>query len=183
MVQRKYSTVQSDGKNGFKWHFKRRNIYVEIPEAFLLSKEKGDCFPIRKALYKLKQAAKSWYETLEKFLSNPGFKASDAASRLFFYEEEHFYLLWYVYDILVLEDSKTSLERFNIQLLHKFEIRIESNVRRFLEIVCKVRAEKNKSPLHYSLLLYSWPISIDQLSIFLTPRAHGTVLNTKCSQI
>lgn len=66
---------------------------MKVPHGVALDKKTGDCFPLHKVLYGIKQAGRVWYEKLDHCLLNLRFKNSVANQNLYVGIREYVYLL------------------------------------------------------------------------------------------
>jgi predicted AAA+ superfamily ATPase len=62
-----------DVKSAFLNGYIQEEVYVEQPPGFENDKESNHVYKLRKALYRLKQAPRAWYERLRDFLLSKGF--------------------------------------------------------------------------------------------------------------
>jgi hypothetical protein len=58
-------------------------MYVEQPSGFEDDKKLNHVYKLRKALYRLKQAPRAWYERLRDFLLSKGFVVGKVDTTLF----------------------------------------------------------------------------------------------------
>ena len=49
-------------------------VYIEQPEGFMLSEKEDRVYRLKKALYGLKKAPRAWYDCLDGYLRQQGFK-------------------------------------------------------------------------------------------------------------
>ena len=61
----------------------KEEVYMEQPEGFDLVEGKDFACKLKKALYRLKQAPRAWYEILDHYLQQEGFKKGVAGSNLY----------------------------------------------------------------------------------------------------
>jgi hypothetical protein len=64
---------QIDVKSAFLNGYIQEEVYVEQPPSFEDDKKLNYIYNLRKALYRLKQAPRAWYERLRDFLLSKGF--------------------------------------------------------------------------------------------------------------
>ena len=78
-------------------------VYVEQPLSFETHDRESHVCRLKKALYSLKQAPRTWYGRIDSFLSSLGFTKSKADSNLYYKVEEGniVILLLYVDDLFV----------------------------------------------------------------------------------
>jgi hypothetical protein len=63
-----------DVKSSFLNGELKEEFYIEQPEGFHLSKNTDYVCKLKKALYGLKHAPRSWYSRLDKYLQQAGFR-------------------------------------------------------------------------------------------------------------
>ena len=78
-------------------------VYVEQPLGFETRDRQTHVCKLKKALYRLKQAPRTWYDKMDNFLTSLGFTKSKANSNLYYKVEEGnlVILLLYVDDLFV----------------------------------------------------------------------------------
>ena len=78
-------------------------VYVEQPLSFETHDRENHVCKLKKALYGLEQAPRTWYNRIDSFLSSLGFTKSKVVSNLYYKVEEgnHVILLLYVDDLFV----------------------------------------------------------------------------------
>ena len=72
-----------DVKSAFLNGYINELVYVEQPPSFEDEKKPNHVYKLRKALYRLKQAPRAWYERLRDFLLSKGFKMGKVDITLF----------------------------------------------------------------------------------------------------
>lgn len=79
---------------------------------------------LRKAIYGLKQAPRTWYNELCTFLLQSGFKNSVADASLFIYNNNGvlIYMLVYVDDLIITDNSPSHTARFIDSLSQRFSL-------------------------------------------------------------
>jgi hypothetical protein len=78
-----FQLYQIDVKSVFLNGSIKEEVYVEQPPGFEDEEYPNHVYTIHKALYRLKQASRVWYECLRNFLTQNGFKIGKADSTLF----------------------------------------------------------------------------------------------------
>ena len=78
-----------DVKSAFLNGFINEEIYVEQPPSFQSFNFPNHVFKLKKALYGLKQAPRAWYEILNKFLLENGFKMGKIDTTFFIKTKEN----------------------------------------------------------------------------------------------
>jgi hypothetical protein len=102
----------------------KEEVYVEQPPGFEDSEYPTHVHKLSKALYRLKQAPRAWYECLRDFLFTNGFKVGKANPTLFTktIDKDLFICKIYVDDIIFGSTNKSSCEEFSMIMIHKFEM-------------------------------------------------------------
>lgn len=72
-------------------------VYIDQPEGFLLSSDEGFVCKLKKALYGFKQAHRAWYERLDKYLQQQGFKKGSVDNNLYVKSKNDHLLIMVVY--------------------------------------------------------------------------------------
>ena len=74
---------QMDVKSAFLNGYIKEEVYVEQPQDFEYHKYLDHVFELSKALYRLKQVPRAWYERLSSFLLHNNFKRGKVDTTLF----------------------------------------------------------------------------------------------------
>ena len=77
-----FKVYQMDVKYTFL-NGKLEEVYIEQPEAFLLSEKKEYVYKLNKPLYGLKQAPRAWFSRLNKYLKQQGYKRGATNNNLY----------------------------------------------------------------------------------------------------
>jgi hypothetical protein len=120
----KWKFHQMDVKIAFLNGVIEEEVYIEKPQGFEVEDKKSHVCRLKKALYRLKQAPKSWYGCIDSFLTSLGFTKSKADSNLYFkiMENEPVILLLYV-DDLFLTGEENLITECKQRLATKFEMK------------------------------------------------------------
>ena len=99
----KWKIHQMDFKTSFLNGVVEEEVYVEQPLGFETRDMETHVCKLKKAMYGLKQARKTWYGRIDSFLSNLGFTKSKVDSNLYYKVEDGnpMMLLLYVDDLFV----------------------------------------------------------------------------------
>ena len=81
-VQFGWKIHQMDIKSGFLNGDLREEVYITQPPGFKVASKDYQVLRLVKALYRLKQAPRTWYIKLDKYLSDQSFKRSYSDSNL-----------------------------------------------------------------------------------------------------
>ena len=83
VVSHSIKLFQMDVKSAFLNSYIKEEVYVEQPLGFEDQKYLDHVFKLTKALYRLKQAPRAWYERLSSFLLYNNFKRGKVDTTLF----------------------------------------------------------------------------------------------------
>ena len=100
----KWKIHQMDVKTSFLNGVVEEEVYVEQPLGFEIHDRETHVCKLKKALYGLIQAPRTWYDRIESLLSSLGFTKSKADSNLYYKVDEGnpLILLLYVDDLFVI---------------------------------------------------------------------------------
>lgn len=147
---------QLDIKTAFLNGTLTETIFIEQPPGY----NNGDptmALRLHKSIYGLKQASRTWYETLAEVLIAAGYTPSAADPSLFISASGTTFLLVYVDDVLIATPSTIDCDHIKSLLLSSFEARDMGPVSLFLGmIITRDRAAKTiklSQPRHTSDLL------------------------------
>ena len=106
----KLKLYQMDVKSAFLNGFIKENVYVEQPHGFEDYKFPNHIYKLKKALYRLKQAPRSWYEQLSTFLLENNFERGKI-NLTFFIEsvDKHILLVQINVDNIIFGSTNNSL--------------------------------------------------------------------------
>ena len=110
---------QMDVKTAFLYGLIPETVYMQQPEYFA-GKHPGKVCKLRKALYKLKQSPRIWYQTLTDFLSTLQFKPLLSDPLVF--HCEGMFITVYMDDLLMFRASKKEIAEVKQALSDKFSM-------------------------------------------------------------
>jgi hypothetical protein len=86
-----------DVKSAFLNGYLHEEVYVEQPKGFVDPNFPDHVYKLKKALYRLKQAPRAWYERLTEFLVNQGYRKGGTNKTLFVKEEKGILMIAHIY--------------------------------------------------------------------------------------
>jgi hypothetical protein len=130
-----FNLYQMDVKSAFLNGPIEEEVYVEQPTSFEDSEYSNHVYKLSKALYRLKQAPRAWYECLQDFLITNGFKVGKADPILFTktISKDLFICQIYVDDIIFGSTNKSSCEEFSRIMIQKFEMSMMGELKYYLD--------------------------------------------------
>jgi hypothetical protein len=119
-----FKLYQMDVKSVFLNGPLKEEVYVEQPPSFESEEYPNYVYKLHKALYRLKQAPRAWYECLSDFLIQNDFRIGKADSTRFTrkIEKQLFIRQIYVDDIIFSSTNKSFCEKFSKIMTDMFEI-------------------------------------------------------------
>ena len=113
-ISHKWTMHQLDFNNAFLNGFLKEDIYMEQPPSFVNPSHPTWVYKLYRALYRLKQAPRAWFERLHSKLLTLGFHSCKVDTSLFLkFESEHsLYILIYMDDVLIIGNSATQVQDF-----------------------------------------------------------------------
>ena len=113
---------QLDVKSTFLNGYLQEEIYVEQPKGFVKEGEEDKVYLLKKALYSLKQASRSWYNRIDEHLMNLGFAKSLSKSTLYAKHNGAGVLIisLYVDDLLVTGNHTSLVKKFKLEMMKVF---------------------------------------------------------------
>ena len=128
-----------DVKSAFLNSFINEQVYVEQPPGFECFNFHNHVFKLKKALHGLKQAPRTWYGRLSKFLISNGFKIGKIDTTLFIKPKENDRLIVQIYvDDIIFGATNVSLcEEFAKSMHSEFEMSMMGELNFFLGLQIK----------------------------------------------
>jgi hypothetical protein len=128
-----FKLYQMDMKSAFLNGPIKEEVYVEQPPGFEDSEYPTHDYKLSKALYRLKQAPRAWYECLRDFLITNGFKVRKANPTLFTKTIAKNLFICQIYvDDIIFGSTNNSCEEFSRIMIHKFEMSMMGELKYFL---------------------------------------------------
>ncbi|CAL9106511.1 unnamed protein product [Musa textilis] len=134
-----FKLFQMDVKSAFLNGFISKEVSVEQPLGFENSLLLNHVFILTKALYRLKQAPRAWYERLSSFLISNNFTKCKVDTTLFIkhFKNNFFIVQIYVDDIIFGSLNESLCELFAKCMSHEFEMSLMGELTFFLGLQVK----------------------------------------------
>ncbi|GJZ47943.1 retrovirus-related pol polyprotein from transposon TNT 1-94 [Tanacetum coccineum] len=128
------SVYQMDVKTAFLNGELKEEVYVSQPEGFVDPNHPHHVYHLKKALYRLKQAPRAWYDTLSKFLLAQGFSKGVVDPTLFIRKtgKHTLHVQIYVDDIIFASTDPKDCDRFSNEMSSKFQMSMMGQISFFL---------------------------------------------------
>jgi hypothetical protein len=129
-----FNLYQIDVKSAFLNGPIKEEVYMEQTPSFEDEKYPNHVYKLYKALYKLKQVPKAWYECLRDFLIDNDFRIDKADSTLFTrkVDKDLFICQIYVDDIIFGSTNKSFYDKFSKIMTNRFEMPMMGELKFFL---------------------------------------------------
>jgi len=191
-----WELFQLDVNNAFLNGLLEETIYMIQPLGFEVTDKSLVC-KLNKALYGLKQAPRQWFDKLKTTLIQFGFQASKCDPSLFIYKQhaQTVFLLVYVDDIIITDNSSSLIQQLTTQLHSTFSLKNLGQLEYFLGIELKHLPDKSllltqskyiRDLLHKTNMAAAHPISSPMASscklskttgdLFLDPTLYRSVV-------
>lgn len=133
-LQKMYIINQMDVESAFLNGYLKSEIYVKQPEGF--DDNSGRVWKLKKALYGLRESPRVWYECLDEYLENIGFKRSDNDYCLYIKDDKThpLYLIIFVDDLLIGSKDQIKIDEVKALLRKKFNMKDMGTVKTYLGI-------------------------------------------------
>ncbi|GKC67821.1 retrovirus-related pol polyprotein from transposon TNT 1-94 [Tanacetum coccineum] len=135
-AHKSFSIYQTDIKTTFLNGPLKEEVYINQPDRFVDPHQSDKGYHLKKAVYGLKQAPKTWYDELSNFLASKGFSKGSIDPTLFItkYGEDILLVQIYVDDIIFGSTNAKHSKRFEKLMHNKFEMSIMGELKFFLGI-------------------------------------------------
>jgi len=135
-TQNKWSIYQMDVKLAFFNGYVEEEIYVSQPQGFEVNEKEHKVCRLKKALYRLKQAPKTWYSRIDRYFQEKGFEKNPSDPNLYVKVIGPSILLFtlYVDDLIYTRNNTQLLQGFNVNMCSTFEMTNLGQLHYFLGI-------------------------------------------------
>ena len=116
---------QLDVKSAFLNGELKDEVYVEQPQGFVIQGEEEKVYKLRKSLYGLKQAPRPWYNYIDNYFNECGFKRSKSEPTLYVKHQGNADLLivaLYVDHLILTGSNVEMIEEFKKDIVNKYEM-------------------------------------------------------------
>ncbi|GKU86114.1 hypothetical protein SLEP1_g683 [Rubroshorea leprosula] len=122
-AQMKWKIFQFDVKSTFLNGWLEEDVYVEQPEGFIVRGKEEKVYKLKKALYRLKQAPRTWYGRLDSYLHDNDFHRNENEPTLYVKVKGGDILIICVYvdDIIYTGSSNILIEEFKKNMSEEFK--------------------------------------------------------------
>nr|GEZ52725.1 retrovirus-related Pol polyprotein from transposon TNT 1-94 [Tanacetum cinerariifolium] len=135
-AHKSFTIYQMDVKTAFLYGPLKEEVYVNQQDGFVDPYHPDIVYRLKKALYRLKQAPRAWYDELSKFLLSKGFTKGSIDPTLFITKHKGDILLVQIYvDDIVFGSTNPNLSKRFEKLMHnKFDMSMMVELKFFLGI-------------------------------------------------
>nr|GFB39023.1 retrovirus-related Pol polyprotein from transposon TNT 1-94 [Tanacetum cinerariifolium] len=135
-AHKSFTVYQMDVKTTFLYGPLKEEVYVNQPYGFVDPYHPDKVYRLKKALYRLKQVPRAWYDELSNFLVSKGFSKGSIDLTLFITKHRGGILLVQIYvDNIIFGSTNLNLSKRFEKLMHsKFEISMMGELKFFLGI-------------------------------------------------
>ncbi|KAI5345110.1 hypothetical protein L3X38_012987 [Prunus dulcis] len=124
-AQKEWSLYQLDVKSAFLNGILKEEVYVEQPQGYDQKNKETKVYKLNKALYGLKQAPRAWYDEIDAYFNNAGFKKSSSEAILYVKTNDTAGIIivsLYVDDIIYTGSCPKLLEEFKKDMMQHYEM-------------------------------------------------------------
>jgi Reverse transcriptase (RNA-dependent DNA polymerase) len=123
-----------DIKTAFLYGELDEELYMEQPEGFKVKGQEGKVMCLKRAIYRLKQAALAWWKALDKSMMQLGFTHLLSDLGIFIHKDKSIVAIVYVDDVLFLGPNKKDLLHAKEEFMKKWECRDLGKAKEFLRM-------------------------------------------------
>ncbi|GJU55605.1 retrovirus-related pol polyprotein from transposon TNT 1-94 [Tanacetum coccineum] len=151
---------QVDVKMAFLNGILREEVYVSHPNGFVDPNKPNHLYRLKKALYRLKQVSRAWYDLLSSFLLSQGFSKGTVDPTLFISRKDKDILLVQIYVDIIFASTTTELcHKFYEIMRSKFKMSMMGKISFFLGL------QISQSPKH--IFLNKSKYALESLKIYI----------------
>ena len=142
-LQHGWSLSQLDVKNAFLHGELKEEVYMEQPPGYSMHDSSNWVCKLRRSLYGLKQASRSWFESFSTEIQHHGFTKSVLDHSLFIFKSDSaiVWVLIYVDDIIITGSDEVHISWVKSMLMAKFKMKDLGPLRYFLGVEVDSRHE------------------------------------------
>jgi ATP-binding cassette subfamily B (MDR/TAP) protein 1 len=136
---------QLDVKTVFIHDDLEEEIYMELPEGFIIEGKEHQVCRLKKSLYGLKQAPRQWYKKFESFMTELGYRKAQPDHCMFtkrYARGDFIILLLYVGDMLIVGNGTKRIALLKTTLSKSFAIKDLGLVKKILGMKISDRSKK-----------------------------------------
>jgi hypothetical protein len=121
-THKKWSIHHMDVKSAFLNGYLEEEVFVEQTQGFEVQGKEHQVYKLKKALYGLKKAPRTWYARTNGHFQETGFNRSKSEPTLYYKQEGNGILIvsLYVDDLLYMGSSSKMKDEFKIALMNEF---------------------------------------------------------------
>jgi len=147
-VQLDLNIIHLDVKTAFLNGFLEQPVYMKQPEGFVIKNSENKVYKLKKAVYGLKQASRSWNARVNEVLSNLGYIKSKYEYCLFIKKDKNSLTLvaLYVDDFFVFSNNVKEVECLKLKLGSEFDIKDLGEAKQCLGV--KITRDHNNNVIY-----------------------------------
>eukprot|EP00253_Pinus_taeda_P002039 PITA_02039 len=182
-TQNKWKVYQMDVKSTFLNGVLKEEVYIEQPPGYEKKGQEHKVCILKKALYVLKQAPRSWYGRIDSYLLENGFEKYEGETTLYIKEKDGKILIvvLYVDDVIFTGNDDYLIENLKIVMKEEFEMTDMGLLRYFLGI----EVEQNGNGIFISQAKYANEVlerfNMQECNATITPTVMGLKLGKEDS--
>jgi hypothetical protein len=140
---KRFKVYKMDVKSSFLNGDLNEEVYMEHPEGFELSDNPDLVCKMKKYLYGLEQSPRAWYQRLDMYLKDKGFKRGTIDNNLYIKTEDNDFLIVLVYvdDIIFICNKDSLVQWFASTMESEFEMSMTGELSIFLGLQITQRSE------------------------------------------
>jgi len=135
-ITKGWSLHQLDVKNVFLHGYLQEEMYMEQPLGYVDQTHPNLVCKLKKTLYSLKQALRTWSDKIGQYLVTSGFQTSNVDFSLYVKNIDYgiVVIIIYVDDLIIIGDSDANIFDLKKLLKQKFEMKVLGKLYYFLDI-------------------------------------------------